>query len=77
MAVHARLILEVPVLSAQTNTNVLVLLLGHSEGLGNCFIKKGEKFEEPDCSVVENLSKNLDRDVRQHFSDWVCTARYE
>ena len=23
---------------------------------------------------MENLSKNLDRDVRQHFSDWVCTA---
>ena len=49
------------------NTNVLVLLLSHSEGLGNCFIKKGKSSKSRIVqlsNVVYNLSKNLDRDVR-------------
>ena len=49
------------------NTNVLVLLLSHSEGLGNCFIKKGKSSKSRIVqlsNVVDNLSKNLDRNVR-------------
>ena len=60
--------LEVLVLPSTNsdNTNVLVLL-SHSEGLGNCFIKKGKSSKSRIAqlsNVVDNLSKNLDRDVR-------------
>ena len=60
--------LEVLVLPSTNsdNTNVSVLL-SHSEGLGNCFIKKGKSSKSRIAqlsNVVDNLSKNLDRDVR-------------
>ena len=46
---------------------ILVLPLSHSEGLGNCFIKKGKSSKSRIVqlsNVLDNLSKNLDRDVR-------------
>ena len=49
------------------DTDVLVLLLSHSEELGNCFIKKGKSSKSRIVQlsdVVDNLSKDLNRNAR-------------
>ena len=67
MVVHALYAGVTCVAVHSDNTNVLFLLLSHNEGLGNCFIKKGKSSKSRIVQlsyVVDNLSKNLDRDVR-------------
>ena len=66
MVVHAHHAGSTCVAVHSDNTNVLILL-SHSEGLGNCFIEKGKSSKSRIVqlsNVVDNLLKNLDRDVR-------------
>ena len=65
MALHARHAGGTCVVHSD-DTDVLVLLLSHSEELVNCFIKKGKSSKSRIVQlsdVVDNLSKNLNRNV--------------